>query len=551
MQIGMGIGMGFSQNSLSLYNKLESAAISAARRNNAALWYVPPNLRGVYQDSAGTIAAQVDAPVGLVLDQQYGAGNLGPELVVNGDFNQGLTSWSSGVDWSVINGVAVKNASVNNALQQVSPGTYMRGKTYVLSMQVSDFFSGAFYFGFLGGTHAFSPVYTTNGTFTVILSPAVDNSFFYLGVNPSTALSVDNISVREVLGFSASQATTANKPILRRGLVNLLLNTATNPYSANAGGGSVVVNTNLGGGVVQIDKTGSGGYAESLSRIGATSGQPITVTSVCEVRYVSGDLGSVSFGLGQDAAPFTIAASPLTALGVVADGQWYRVITTQTVTPSNNSVRAATFYIGANNQASIQVRNSAAFFGTVTAAKILAAGGIPLTTNVPASSRLGNYWMQFDGVNDQLTHSLAIGANPQTMIAAIAPLSYPADLSIIANSGAETLAIWSAGQIVAWVGALVNSGQTLSIGEAGTVSSTTAAFNAVEFFKNGVSSGVKTNGVSFTAYSENAIGGRVVGAARPYASRIFLTCAAPGVMPPADRIAIERFAAYHSGAAYV
>lgn len=47
---------------------LELNAIAAARRNAASLWYVPQSLAGVYQDSAGTTPAALNAPIGLVTD---------------------------------------------------------------------------------------------------------------------------------------------------------------------------------------------------------------------------------------------------------------------------------------------------------------------------------------------------------------------------------------------------------------------------------------------------------------------------------------------------
>lgn len=58
-----------------VYAALEAAAISAARANNAALWYIGRDLSGVFEDSAGTIPASVGAPVGLLRDRQYGVGN--------------------------------------------------------------------------------------------------------------------------------------------------------------------------------------------------------------------------------------------------------------------------------------------------------------------------------------------------------------------------------------------------------------------------------------------------------------------------------------------
>ena len=92
-QIGMR-----SASALTLYEQYRNAAVSAARANNAALWYAgaEEDLAGfVYQDSTGTTPATGTAPVGLILDRSYGNGNLGPENPPGG-FLGGLTYWAAG-----------------------------------------------------------------------------------------------------------------------------------------------------------------------------------------------------------------------------------------------------------------------------------------------------------------------------------------------------------------------------------------------------------------------------------------------------------------------
>lgn len=62
----LSIGLSIHQRALGV--SLESAAVAAAVRNNAALWYVPQNLAGVWQDDAGTIPATLGSPVGRLND---------------------------------------------------------------------------------------------------------------------------------------------------------------------------------------------------------------------------------------------------------------------------------------------------------------------------------------------------------------------------------------------------------------------------------------------------------------------------------------------------
>lgn len=58
------------------YRALESAAIAAARANDAALWYIGRDLAGVFEDSAGNTPAVLGGPVGLLRDRQYGVGGM-------------------------------------------------------------------------------------------------------------------------------------------------------------------------------------------------------------------------------------------------------------------------------------------------------------------------------------------------------------------------------------------------------------------------------------------------------------------------------------------
>lgn len=77
------------------YDRLERAAIAAARRNDAMLLYVPDVPGSVLQTSVtGYIPALVGSPVGRLLDMQYGAPRLGPELLANPSFNSDASGWT-------------------------------------------------------------------------------------------------------------------------------------------------------------------------------------------------------------------------------------------------------------------------------------------------------------------------------------------------------------------------------------------------------------------------------------------------------------------------
>jgi hypothetical protein len=162
----------------------------------------------LYQDPAGTTPVTTTGQsVGLMLDKSRGLA-LGPELVVNGDFSSGLTSWVSGA--SAIGtlsggGVLVERndgTSVNTGIQQAGVTT---GLTYVVEF---DILSG-------------SGTLLVNETFNVTISPG-RRRYVYVGTaanirfqarcfNGGSAV-IDNISVKLLPGNHAVQATTAARP---------------------------------------------------------------------------------------------------------------------------------------------------------------------------------------------------------------------------------------------------------------------------------------------------------------------------------------------------
>ena len=163
---------------------------------------------GNYLDSAGVTAASVDNPVGLSLDALQ-AMTLGVELVVgaNNVSNNGWTPVGSG-------GVKVAGGAMGSLY-----GPYgSLGPTYLMVVVVSA----------LSGTITpqlgVSPqaVISTPGTYSYIVKPTA-GYYFYLDAPAATTATVTSVSVREIPGIHASQATTANKPILRRGLLKRCL----------------------------------------------------------------------------------------------------------------------------------------------------------------------------------------------------------------------------------------------------------------------------------------------------------------------------------------
>ena len=175
---------------------------------------------GNYLDSAGTTAATVDNPVGLVLDAN---GQLGSELVTNGDFSNGITGWTAAgsATISVVGGKLriLETTAVGAWAYQVI--TCVVGKTYKVSFNFESV-AGSLYAAFVGTTVSGTQTYLASNlsatSYQFVFTATATTQ--YINVQPwAVAINrealFDNISVKEVIGIHATQSTTANKPILR------------------------------------------------------------------------------------------------------------------------------------------------------------------------------------------------------------------------------------------------------------------------------------------------------------------------------------------------
>ena len=187
----------------------------------------------MFQDSAGTTpVTAVGQPVGLILDKSKGL-VLGPELVTNGDFSNGLSGWTitqdKPGDLTVVSGKVrtvsdgITDAGVHNSVGQNI--TTVVGRTYKLTFDVTIVTSGAYnYRAQIGGVDVLqwaSP--GSSGTNTGFFTATSTTSFvnvFGISFNSVGEVLLDNISVKEVPGNHASQATSAKRPLLQNDGVN-------------------------------------------------------------------------------------------------------------------------------------------------------------------------------------------------------------------------------------------------------------------------------------------------------------------------------------------
>lgn len=199
---------------------LSQQVASLFSAGEVGVWYDPSDFSTMYQDSAGTTpVTAVEQPVGLMLDKRKGL-VLGPELCTDPGFDT-PSAWSfAGVTpgWSVSGGKAeVTQTATGN--RWVSNGARLTvGKTYLVTADVTR----------IAGSCApdMSSVAagdaTSSGAKRWIVTASIISLQFIARVD--FIGSIDNISVRELPGNHATQATSTKRPVLSA-RVNLLTKT--------------------------------------------------------------------------------------------------------------------------------------------------------------------------------------------------------------------------------------------------------------------------------------------------------------------------------------
>jgi len=260
-------------------------------------------------------------------------------------------------------------------------------------------------------------------------------------VNPGVVDQPVGAVLDSVGGIHATQATAANRPILRRGIVNLL--TYSGGFSEYWTKGPVLITPGwpdpIGGMSASklvatatsdihdvyfdtpaatvlspythafIVKANGAGFAYMQINEAA-----VIKASFCAIDLTTGTLGTVQVL----AAGLTMTAS-VASLG----NGWYLVAINHTITSTCTGI---TQYIGTcgsltdrnyvgDGVSGIFLYRAGFFAGTLTAAQIQAAGGIPLTATVPASSSAGPYSLSFDST-DLLTSTFPTGNESVTII---------------------------------------------------------------------------------------------------------------------------------------
>ena len=125
---------------------------------------------------------------------------LGPELVTNGTFANGLTGWTNGSGWTASAGGAQCNYDTTPLSQAI---TFAPGGEYRVGYTVSDAGAGGYdqiRIGFSGGTAVNGAVRSGNGIYVETLTADTGNNTLVLTPQGDDfAGIVDNVSVQRIL----------------------------------------------------------------------------------------------------------------------------------------------------------------------------------------------------------------------------------------------------------------------------------------------------------------------------------------------------------------
>lgn len=290
--------------------------IAILSRYGGSLWLADPAY--TFTGSDGTGAAGDNSDTGYVRDL---CASYGPELITNGDFSQGTTGWilqqpTSG-SVSIAGGIAsIISTDGSNAYLQAAGAPLTVGKVYELSCDYAT-------------TVGSLSLRDSSGTIIKVLS-AGKNMLQFVAATTSVRFNrdgacnctIDNVSVREVIGRPLFQATTGFKPKLKRVpkrlgpelVTNGSFDTDTNDWSLASGSGGTF---SWASGALSVNRTGGTtsaaqsvalvigrSYAVSASQRVSVSGAGVAPNIALRVGSSASDTPLVS-GTATTQATFT------------------------------------------------------------------------------------------------------------------------------------------------------------------------------------------------------------------------------------------------------
>lgn len=480
-------------------------------------------------------------------------GSLGPELAPQSFLN-----------WTIYNTpVSVSSNSVVADAQ--ADGLFFNGlnvgETYLVD------FAGTTDTNVTLQQYGGSTIYLTNFGTAVFTAASTQFLLRFMAAGTYTAT---RMSVRKLNGLWATQATTANKPILRRGITNSLQYSGdfTNAVwtKANITTTSGIVDPYGGNSAIKLvsSATTNGMYVRqsgTFSFIGSTAYSVAAIVKAdgFNQAYVMGYDGGGDRGAVFDLTTGNVTnaySSPTQSSISLGNGWWLCVVNiTPQATPTASliDVRLAAGgtpgSVTGDGVKGIDVYRAALIQGTVTAKQIITCGGIPLTTTGITSSTLGNYAWQGNGTSTSLPlvgGSLAV--NELTVVAGIMQAS-PAGSQLIYGEGTTGPQFWinSSGGLIldkSGTGTLVAQA---SIGQTGVamVVSCKLQFGIAYLRRNGTQIGATSTALTFGSTSGSLMS--TVSNTAWWSGMMYPIAVLPKGLPADDLLTVERFIGVFTG----
>jgi hypothetical protein len=366
----------------------------------------------MFQDRAGTTPVTTPGQtVGLLLDKSKGL-VLGSELVTNGDFSAGSTGWTLLGTATISGGVAIINSSsASDRLQQT--GVIPANKFVKVEFDLAVTSGGLNFQDLLGGN---AQVYTTSGRKSLIAfsSSATGIQFFRNATSGSFNGTIDNISVKELPGFHATQSTTASRPtygiVPLGGRRNLLL--ATDTMATQSLTVTAVAHTLAFTGTGTVTLTGASiagplvgtGASNRVSLTFTPTAASLTLTVAGSVTLAQLELGSTATAYQRVTTQYDVTESGVQSLSYLAFDGVDDFLVTPTITPGVN--KAQVF-------AGVRKLSDAARGTIVEHSATIASnnGSFHLTAPNAASATFG-----FESKGTTLTDAVATFAAPTTRV---------------------------------------------------------------------------------------------------------------------------------------
>ena len=191
----------------------------------------------LFQEATGITPAGVDQNVGLALDvSKWGGKTLAqvlagqPELVTNGDFSAGTTGWTVndiGATLAVVGGELelTADAGAKGAMQQIVIPANTTVRLRVGKVRLGTSASGLLRIDTIAGSWAIVPgsnPLTLTGSNqaweTICRTGAAGITInIYLRAGAAGTCYLDDVSIKEIPGNHASQATSGARPVLKAG----------------------------------------------------------------------------------------------------------------------------------------------------------------------------------------------------------------------------------------------------------------------------------------------------------------------------------------------